>query len=160
MHTHRRARTHIHTSNRDAHTFPRACNLLSAPGPPWQEHCVNNVIRGPGVLPVGGREPGEATSFIRQKGKRKLRERKDPPAPCSTQSPSSAPFHTQPLRPVCLSRAPRPYPMPTRSPAFPWEGSGFPRTVLRRSGLATAAPPPWSWTGLDQPSISGASQGA
>ena len=138
MHTHRhmRVRTQTHTSNRDAHTLPRACSLLSAPRPPWH---------GPSVLPVEGREPGEATSFIRQKGKWKLRKRKDPPDPCSTQSPSSAPVHTQPIRPVRLPRAPTP--CPPGSPAFPREGSGFPRTVLRRSGLATAAhphPPPHS----------------
>lgn len=39
------------------------------------------------------------------------------------------------------------------------EGLSFLRTVLRRSGLATAAPtsPGWSWDVSDMPSISGAS---
>lgn len=133
MHTHRhiraRACTHTHTPNRDAHTLPHACSLLSAPRPPWQDHCINNVIRGPSVLPVGGREPGEATCFIRQKGKRKLR--KDPPAPCSTQSPSSLGpcSHTAPQASPSVPRLGPPHPMPTRSDPQPFTGRAqvFPR---------------------------------
>lgn len=147
MHTHRhiraRACTHTHTPNRDAHTLPHACSLLSAPRPPWQDHCINNVIRGPSVLPVGGREPGEATCFIRQKGKRKLR--KDPPAPCSTQAQArSAPVHTQPLRPVRLSRAsgPRtpcpPDPIPSLSPG----GLRFSQDHPQEEWPGRSCPPP------------------
>lgn len=157
-----RARAHTHTPNRDAHTLPRACSLLSVPRPPWQDHCINNVIRGPSVLPVGGREPGEATYFIRQKGKQKLR--KDPPAPCSTQSPSSLGpcSHTAPQASPSVPRLGPPHPMPTRSDPQPFTGRAqvFPRPSSGGVAWPQLPRPPWSWNVLDSPSISGASQGA
>lgn len=116
------------------------CNIPSMRRPTQQNSCEDPVRSARG-----------AKFFIRRKGRLRLRERRDSPASCGKQSPSLPPVHSQPFRPVLLLQ-----PRPAQS-CLLWEGLTFPRTVLRRSGLATAAhrAPRTELDVLAPPSISG-----